>query len=53
MDDLRESTYRQLMTALARSGRRSAALVQYEACRHILAEELGVTPSPATVNLAE
>jgi DNA-binding SARP family transcriptional activator len=53
MDDLLESAHRQLMTALARSGRRSAALVQYETCRHILAETLGVAPSAATARLAE
>jgi DNA-binding SARP family transcriptional activator len=38
MDDLRESAHRQLMTALAWSGRRNAALVQYETCRQILAK---------------
>jgi predicted ATPase/DNA-binding SARP family transcriptional activator/Flp pilus assembly protein TadD len=53
MDDLRESAHRQLMTALARSGRRSEALVQFESCRLILAEALAVEPSPATARLAE
>jgi DNA-binding SARP family transcriptional activator len=53
MDDLRESAHRQLMIALARSGRRNAALVQYETCRQILAEALVVEPSPATARLAE
>jgi predicted ATPase/DNA-binding SARP family transcriptional activator len=53
MDDLRERAHRQLMTALARSGRRNAALVQYETCRHILADALEVAPSPATARLAE
>jgi predicted ATPase/DNA-binding SARP family transcriptional activator len=53
LDSLRESAHRQLMAVLARSGRRSAALVQYEACCRILAEALDVAPDPATVTLAE
>jgi ABC-type oligopeptide transport system substrate-binding subunit/DNA-binding SARP family transcriptional activator len=48
IDDLRERATRQLMTALARSGQRSAALAQYEICRQRLAEELGVEPSQET-----
>lgn len=46
-----EEAHRDLMRLLALSGRRSAALVQYETARHILAEELGVEPAPATVEL--
>jgi predicted ATPase/DNA-binding SARP family transcriptional activator len=53
MDDLLENAHRQLMTALARSGHRSAALVQYETCRQILDQTLGVAPSAATARLAE
>ena len=37
--------HRQLMLLLAASGQRSAALAQYETCRRLLAEELGVEPS--------
>ncbi len=43
-----EEAYRQLMNILARSGQRSAALAQYEACRRLLASELGVAPAPET-----
>jgi predicted ATPase/DNA-binding SARP family transcriptional activator len=49
----RESAYRQAMQALAQSGERSAALKQYETCRRILADELGVTPEPETTFLYE
>jgi hypothetical protein len=41
------------MTALARSGQISAALKQYEACRRILREELGVEPSADLQTLAD
>ncbi|HWQ16130.1 MAG TPA: BTAD domain-containing putative transcriptional regulator [Roseiflexaceae bacterium] len=48
-----ELAHRQLMRGLARLGQRRAALDQYEQCRRILAEELGVEPDPATSALAE
>lgn len=48
-----EEAHRDLMRLLAHSGRRTAALAQYEACRRILAEELGVEPAAATVQLVE
>jgi predicted ATPase/DNA-binding SARP family transcriptional activator len=48
-----EAAHRQLMQALARAGRRQAALAQYEACRQALAEELGVEPTAETVALYE
>jgi DNA-binding SARP family transcriptional activator/predicted ATPase len=48
-----EVAHRQLMRALALSGRRSAALAQYEACRRQLSEELGVEPSAETSRLYE
>ena len=51
MDPLREKTYRQLMQLLANSGQREAALAQYETCRRLLADELGVTPTPETTSL--
>ena len=40
------------MVLLARSGQRSAALKQFEACRRVLAEELETAPDEATVALA-
>ncbi|CAG0934368.1 Putative HTH-type transcriptional regulator [Thermoflexales bacterium] len=46
-----ETAYAHLMRLLARAGQRSAALVQYETCRRILAEQFGVEPSPATQKL--
>ena len=49
----REEAHRQLMLLLAQSGQRAAALAQFESCRRILEEELGVTPDGETVALAE
>jgi len=46
-----EESHRILMRLLARSGKRSAALKQYDICRHITAEEFGVEPSKATKDL--
>jgi len=47
----REEAHRQQMLLLAANGQRSAALAQYEQCRHLLAAELAVEPMPATVAL--
>ncbi len=43
-----EAAHRQLMLALAAAGDRSAALVQAEICRRVLADELGVEPDVET-----
>ncbi|UCC89663.1 MAG: AAA family ATPase, partial [Anaerolineales bacterium] len=48
LDPWREEAHRQKMLLLALSGQRSAALVQYETCRRVLAEELGVEPAEET-----
>ncbi|HSJ56285.1 MAG TPA: BTAD domain-containing putative transcriptional regulator, partial [Anaerolineae bacterium] len=48
-----EEAHRQIMLLHARSSRRSAALAQYEACRTVLVEELGVEPMPETTALYE
>jgi predicted ATPase/DNA-binding SARP family transcriptional activator len=48
LEPWQEEAHRQLMTLLARNGQPSAALAQYETCRRILAEELGVEPLPET-----
>jgi DNA-binding SARP family transcriptional activator len=48
-----ETAYRFLMEAQALAGDRSAALQSYEACRAMLAIELGVAPMAETVALAE
>ncbi|MBK9055183.1 MAG: protein kinase [Chloroflexi bacterium] len=53
LDPWREEAHRQLITALARNGQRAAALKQYETCRRLLDEELGLEPSAATRHLAE
>ena len=45
LEPYREEAHRQIMLTLVRSGQRSAALAQYEACRRILWEELGVEPA--------
>ena len=52
LDAWRESAHRQLMLALAHSGRRVAALAQYETCRLVLAAELGIEPAEETTALA-
>ena len=46
-----EKAHQQLIRAYALEGRRSEALLQYQICVRILAEELGVPPSLETVNL--
>lgn len=48
-----EETHRALMACLARSGKPSAALAQYENCRRLLARELGVEPTAETRALYE
>ncbi len=53
LDNLQENAHRQLMLLLARSGDRTAALAQYETCRQILAQELGVEPMVETTALYE
>lgn len=52
LDAWREAAHRQLMLALAHSGRRVAALAQYETCRQVLATELGIEPAEETTALA-
>ncbi len=48
---LEEGAYRLLMRLLALSGRRNAALQQYEYCKSIIKRELGIEPSPETKQL--
>jgi predicted ATPase len=48
-----EAAHRQLMRTLALSDQRSAALAQYETCRRLLSEELGVEPGKETTRLYE
>jgi predicted ATPase/class 3 adenylate cyclase len=53
LEPWQEEAHRQLMRLLALSGQRSAALAQYETCRRLLAEELGVEPGTKTTELYE
>ncbi len=53
MEPWDEEAHQQLMRVLALSGQRCAALAQYETCRRVLAEELGVEPAAQTTRLYE
>ncbi len=53
IDAWREETHQQLMRLLSLNGQRTAALRQYEICRDVLAEELGIAPSAQTRALFE
>ena len=53
LDPLREATHRALMRLYASKGERALALKQYQACRDVLAAELGLSPEPETEALAE
>jgi DNA-binding SARP family transcriptional activator len=48
-----EEAHRLLILLFVRSGRRSAALMQYERCCRALATELGVEPARETIRLYE
>jgi DNA-binding SARP family transcriptional activator len=48
-----EAAHRHLMQILFNQGQRNAALLQYEACRKIILDELGIEPEPATTQLYE
>jgi non-specific serine/threonine protein kinase len=48
-DPLREETYRSLMRLHARGGDRAGLVQTYNACATVLQRELGVEPSPETV----
>ncbi|MEZ4645091.1 MAG: BTAD domain-containing putative transcriptional regulator [Chloroflexota bacterium] len=51
LDTWQESAQRQVMLLLARSGDCNGALAQYETCRRLLADKLGVEPMPVTKQL--
>ncbi|MFZ6028848.1 MAG: molecular chaperone HtpG [Chloroflexota bacterium] len=53
LDPLDESTHQRLMYILAVSGKRAAALEQYQTCCRTLKNELGVEPSSETVAIYE
>ncbi|MFZ1395461.1 MAG: AAA family ATPase, partial [Candidatus Promineifilaceae bacterium] len=51
LEPWREEAHQQLIQALALHGDRSGAIAHYEACRAVLAEELGVEPAWETKKL--
>jgi TolB-like protein len=53
LDPLQESAHRTIMGLHAARGERSLALKQYQACRDLLREELGVEPDRETERLHE
>ena len=53
LDPWREESHRQMMLVLALQGQRAAATAQYLICCRVLAEELGLEPSPETTELFE
>jgi len=53
VDRTEEEVHRHLMEFYARTGRRAAALRQYEECVKILKEELRISPQESTVELYE
>ena len=53
LEPWREDSHRQLMTMLALSGQRDAALLQYRKCCQVLRDELGLGASAETTELYE
>ena len=53
VDPISEEAHRVLISLYSRSGRRSAAINQYESCARILKDQLGVSPSEETTSLFE
>jgi predicted ATPase/DNA-binding SARP family transcriptional activator len=53
LEPWREEAHRQLMRLHLLTGQRTAALAQYEQCRRVLDEELGVEPEAETTALYE
>ena len=51
IDPWQEEAHREVMQTLAALGDRASALAQFETCRRVLAADLGVAPSEATLAL--
>jgi len=51
LDPWSEPTHRRQVLMSAHTGDRAAALVQYETCRRMLADEFGIEPMPETTAL--
>ena len=52
-DPWNEEAHQLVMRLLAAQGQRSLAIAHFERCRQILAGELGIEPSPETLDLAD
>jgi DNA-binding SARP family transcriptional activator/Flp pilus assembly protein TadD len=52
-DPLQEAQHRRLMRLLLAAGDRAGAIAQFERCRAILRDELGLAPMPETAALAQ
>ncbi len=53
VDPLREQIHRELMSLYMKKGERRLAIQQYEHCRRVLADELGIVPMRETYALYE
>ena len=53
LDPWQEQAHMQVMRLLALDGQRGAALAQYETCRRLLHQELGIKPAAETTRLYE
>ena len=53
LDPWRETAHQHRMRLLGYTGQRGAALVQYDICRQVMIEELGVEPMADTIELYE
>ncbi|MBN1429955.1 MAG: tetratricopeptide repeat protein [Anaerolineae bacterium] len=53
IDPWHETSHQRLMLLLARQGEYNAALAQYETCRQILLNDLGIEPTSETTTLHE
>jgi predicted ATPase/DNA-binding SARP family transcriptional activator len=53
LEPLHEEAHRALMWFMTKGDQRGAALAQFETCRYVLREELGIEPSEATLLLRD
>jgi predicted ATPase/DNA-binding SARP family transcriptional activator len=53
LEPWREAAHQEKMRLLALSGQRDSAMAQFEICRRVLADELGLSPTPQTTTLYE
>ncbi len=53
LDPLQEAIHRQLMNLYVWTDQPAKAIAQYETCRNVISQELGLAPAPETVALYE